>query len=641
MRNAVSLIVVLAAFAAGGVLGYMLKDDGGAGGRVMRTVVERPAEAAPKLDREDSRSLRDYLETMPTDPVPSGNGRLTGHVKTRDGKPLSGVEVVATPMRKRRWPKRSRALARRPESNLVESVQNIVGYTRWARDGARVATSADDGSYAVEGLGDVDYSIQAFRSGYSLRPQGRGQFRAGATVDIEARAIVRIDMDVVMEGGAAPEKATINLSQRRGNGTSSSSQQWTPADPWIELDPGRFEIHASLSGDLGGKSEAQAVTVKEGDADVRLHFTIKMKPALRLKLEIPEALSPTYVQGWLLRAAGERVPSATDLSESGTRQSVHRGERVILWKDLKPGRYLVGAAFGSFQRPTATALIEVSSGLTEHVLAMPEPSGEGVLKVRLLNPEGKPAGTVQWSVEHRKGGSSRSGGQGSLMRADGVHILMDSHAGDFEGGTHTLYATSSEWGVLTTRFDPKSSAIIEMRFAKPAEVSGQITGYAGSGYEGKVRFQWEDPSNRPAHVWFHGASRIDDGGKLDMEPQQPGVRILALYIKAGRHGWSSLAEQTVSLRPGKQGVSIAMPALHSLRIVWTGDGKPQIALQPVLKPGGRKIHSASYQRKVGEDGVATFDALVAGRYTVVVYGKPMRGKSPQVDIPAQSEIRVP
>ena len=633
-------MVVLAAFAAGGVVGYMLKEDGAPAGRAGRTVIERPAEAAPKLDRESARSLREMLEALPIDPVPSGNGRVTGVVKTHDGKPLAGVEIVAMPHRERVWPKQSRAPARAPEPDLVEMIQQSVGRMRWRRAGSSKATSAADGSFILEGLGEVEYHLTGYCAGYRLRRKNHARVRAGATVEFEAKPLVRIEVDIVVEGSGAPDRANVRFTQRRGNSSTGSMQRWNPSDPWIELEPGRFELHAALQGELGGKSEVQHLTIKEGDADLRLSFTIKHKPALRLTVQVPDTLDVNYLQGWLLRAAGDKPPSAQELRESGVSKSVHRSERTMLWKDLEPGRYLVGATFGSFQQSCTTALVEVSTGLTQHLLDLPEPSGEGVIAVRLLDPDGEPAGVVRWTIAHRKGSWSSSGGRNSLVRKDGVHLLQSDDSGRFEGGVHTLTASSPSWGALSSTFDPTSSGVLEMRFAKPAEVVGQITGYAGSGYEGKVRFQVEDPANRPNHVWFHGKSRIDDSGKMQSDPQQPGDRILALYVKAGRHGWSPLAEQPVSLRPGKQSVVIAMPTLYSLRVVWGGEGKPQLGLQRVRPKGARRFSSGQRQTNVGKDGVATFKGLLPGRYTVFVYGG-WKGKRPVVEVPAQSEIRIP
>jgi len=633
-------MVVLAAFAAGGVVGFMLKEDGAPAGRAARTVIEQPAEAAPTLDRESARSLREMLEALPIDPVPTGNGRVTGVVKTDDGNPLAGVEFVAMPNRQRVWTKRSRAPARPPEPDLVGMVQQSVSYARWSRDGARKATSAADGSFALEGLGDVEYHLSGYSAGYRLQRKDRGTVRAGAAVEFEAKPLVRIEVDIAVEGSGAPEKANVHFTQRRGNGSSGSSQRWTPSEPWIELEPGRFEIHASLEGELGGKSEVQHLTIKEGDTDLRLSLTIKLKPALRLTIQVPDTIDVSYLQGWLLRAAGDNPPSCEELRNSGVRQSAHRSQRTMLWKDLEPGRYLVGATFGAFQQSATTALVEVSTGLTEHLIDLPEPSGEGVIRVRLLDPDGAPAGGVQWTIAHRKGGSSSSGGQNSLVRKDGIHLLSAGNMGPFEGGVHTITASTPTWGALSSLFDPTSSGVLEMRFAKPAEVVGQITGYAGSGYEGKVRFQFEDPANRPQHVWFHGKSRIDDSGKMQFDPQQPGERVLALYVKAGRHDMSPLAEQPVSLRPGKQSVMIAMPTLYSLRVVWGGEGKPQVGLQRVRPKGARRFHSGQRQTNVGKDGVVTFKGLMPGRYTVFVYGA-RKGKRPVVEIPAQSEIRIP
>ena len=229
-------MVVLATFAAGGVLGYMLKEDGAAGGRAGRVVVERTASEAPKLDREQAQSLRDLLEALPIDPVPTGNGRVTGIVKTHDGKPLAGVEIVAMPSRQRAWAKRSRAPARPPEPDLVELVQRSVGAARWRRDGASKATSAADGSFSLEGLGEVEYHLSGYRAGYRLQRKNHKSVRAGATVEFEAKPLMRIEVDVAVEGSGAPEKANVHFTQRRGNSSTGSMQRWVPSVPWIELE---------------------------------------------------------------------------------------------------------------------------------------------------------------------------------------------------------------------------------------------------------------------------------------------------------------------------------------------------------------------------------------------------------------------
>ncbi len=61
-------------------------------------------------------------------------------------------------------------------------------------------------------------------------------------------------------------------------------------------------------------------------------------------------------------------------------------------RNLQPGRYMLGASFGSMEAAMTTAVVEVGAGLLEHTLALAEPSGAGVVRVRLLGPDGEPSG---------------------------------------------------------------------------------------------------------------------------------------------------------------------------------------------------------------------------------------------------------
>ncbi|MHC4848112.1 MAG: carboxypeptidase-like regulatory domain-containing protein, partial [Planctomycetota bacterium] len=513
------IVLVVAAFAAGLGLGLILQDD--ASVRTTRVVVEQPArEPTPQLDRARTQSLRELLEAIPIDRVPSGNGAITGRVLTQDGNPLPGAVVLARPHRSSTGKKR--ATGQRPEIDIVKLVEDRVRSARWTRDGSREATSDEGGRYSINGLGESIYYLHAYAAGYTIQPKGHSRLGPGGTLDFEARPSVRADVDVVVAGAGPPESANIFITQRHDSGIRSNLARWTRKQPWIELSPGTFELRAELTGELGGKSESQTVTVEEGDHDLRLSFSVTVKPALRLQVKVPANLPRVSIAGWLIRVPPGRTVTPRELKANGVGK-FHAGTGdKMLWKDLEPGRYFVGAGFGAGGDPSATVLVDVAHGITDHTLELSEPSGEGVVKVRLLSPDGEPVDHASWRIAHRSEGSSTSTGTTSLYRADGTHILIDSRASEFEGGTHTIEAQAGKWGKASSEFDPKSTAILELRFAKPAEPEGRISGYRGSRYEGRVRFQWEDVGRRSSHAWFSGASNIDDEGRMKLRPQQPG-----------------------------------------------------------------------------------------------------------------------
>jgi hypothetical protein len=632
------IVLVVAAFAAGLGLGLILQGE--ASVRTTRVVVEQPTrEPTPRLDRARAQSLRELLEAIPIGPVPSGSGAITGRIITQDGSPLPGAVVLARPHRSSET--RKGAPGHRPELDLVKLVEERVRRARWARDGSREATSDDGGSYSITGLGKSIYYLRAYADGYTIHAKGRSRLVPGGTLDFEARPIVRADVDLIVAGAGPPERADIFITRRFDGGTNSTMAIWTRQEPWIALGPGTFELYAELPGELGGKSETQTVTVKQGDVGRHFSFTVVVKPALRLHVKAPANLPRVSVTGWLLRVPPERTFTPQELKANGDRRHHAGTGDAMLWKDLEPGRYLVGAAFGSRGDPPETALVDVSSGIVDHTLELAEPSGEGVVKVRLLSPDGEPVDHASWRIAHRSEGSSTSSGTTSLYREDGVHILIDNRASEFEGGTHTIEAQAGKWGKVSSEFDPKTTAILELRFAKPAQPDGLISGYRGSGYEGRVRFHWEDVGRRSSRAWFSGTSNIDDEGRMKLRSQQPGERVLVLYVSAGKHSWLRVAERTVALRSGPQSIEIPMPTLHVLNVVWSGRGKPQIGLSRQASDfKTQRVVSGHTRRKVGDDGVARFDGLLPGRYRVSVSGTSTT-HLPTIEIPAQSEIRLP
>ena len=214
------IVLVVAAFAAGLGLGLILQDE--AGVRTARVVVEQPVrETTPRLDRARAQSLRELLEAIPIDRVPSGNGAITGQVLTQNGNPLAGAVVLARPHRSSATKKSTSG--QRPELDLVKLVEERVRWARWTRDGSREATTDEGGNYSITGLGKSIYYLRAYADGYTIQAKGRSRLVPGGTLDFEARPAIRVDVDVVVAGAGPPESATIFITQR-GDGKHQIDQ---------------------------------------------------------------------------------------------------------------------------------------------------------------------------------------------------------------------------------------------------------------------------------------------------------------------------------------------------------------------------------------------------------------------------------
>ncbi|MEM8883517.1 MAG: hypothetical protein AAGD14_05585 [Planctomycetota bacterium] len=632
----ITIGLILAAFGVGIGLGYLLGQDGDSSSRSGRTVVERPAAATAPMSARETQSLREMLDRIPVPTPARGAGRITGTVRNKQGDPITGVLVVALPIAEQVYRKSSRAPSAPSEPDLVKMVEESVRRVR-ARRAARVeARSGADGAFALEGIGSAEQSVQAYAEGYRFRP---GKAKAGGSVDLVGEPVIRVDVDVVVEGSGPPERANILVRSSGGPGGSQRIERWSRLDPWIEIAPGRYEFTAALQGELGGKSPPQTVTFKAGESPPLLRFMIKMMPALRVTVARAPMLQESRLYGWVIPWKRETFPSAQQLRSHNKQKWVQGGQHQLTWKELKVGRYCVGVAYAWQQEPVMR-LVELGGGLNEEAIELPEPSGPGFLKLRLLDPEGEPVHAEQWMYYRSHKGGSSSGGISPLRRSDGVLLMPIGDDGQFKNGTHRLEATHAVHGSLSLTFEPGTKEILDLRYEQACQPVGTIRGYAGNEYQDRIRFRWHEPGKEPPHVWFHGESLIEDDGTMRLPPQQPGTRVLALYVSSNQNSWMRIAQRELNLRPGKQDVSIDMPALHKLRIVWAGEPKKQtFALRPRNERAKRRHYSAQ-QMQSDAHGVVVFDGLPAGRYEVQKYGAALK-ENPIIEIPATSELRLP
>ena len=91
----------------------------------------------------------------------------------------------------------------------------------------------------------------------------------------------------------------------------------------------------------------------------------------------------------------------------------------------------------------------------------------------------------------------------------------------------------------------------------------------------------------------------------------------------------------VTVRAGEQSVALAIPPLHSLRITWTGAGRPGYLLWKVDPPGPR------FRCIADNNGVGLFRDLPPGKYEIRISNLERNVPLRTVMIPETAELTLP
>jgi hypothetical protein len=618
-----SLLLTAVAFAAGLGLGYLLQ-PAPARDRAARSVPVEPS-PVPLVAADPAARSPSPLPT-PLPEIPRGDGSIHGRILDDTGLPIADVLVVAVPVEERRSAKSPKGLEAPLDRDLDEMSDDLVARERWRREARRTARTNADGLYEVTGLAPVKWSLQAYKKGYQLQPQGRGNAWAaecGSSVDFTGMPIVRADVDVRTADGSRPPSATIAVQIRRGNSTSGTSEAWLPSEPWIEVRPGTCEMTASTD---TAKSATQTVTI-DAESPAPLFFQLEERPGLRVRVIRPDDLPMIQPEVMALRFSGGKPPDPTRLRREGIRTTGPRHVDVTALQDLEPGTYLVGAAY-SYDAPVAvTKVVEVAAGVTEHELRLPPPDTKDYLTVHVRDPDGGPPGPLQFTLACRAARRNTSNGANALFRADGAYLVRRlSPEGEEGGSTHSIIAEGA-LGQVEQVYDPSDAREILLQFQRPAFLDVAIEGYVGSPHAGWLQLGLVIRAERGRSYRLDRPP--DAKGSCRLGPVQPGSYDLVLLTSPARFTTST---QPVELRSGDQAVTIGVPALHAVTVRWPGKGTRTFTLRRVDGAGG------SLQRDVTEEGT-TLERLPSGRYRVLVHSTSAQ-EPVEFDVPAQAAIEI-
>jgi hypothetical protein len=663
----------IATYVAGGGASSRLEVAGAKEGRAPRvdgsaseapTAAEIPPLAEPTRTSDDGPSdsaapadvVADATELARRAPTPTrrgGSKSIVGRVADRDGNPLGGVVIRARRTEDSgRTPGRSRAgEGAPPDSTLEQAVRSAVeGF--YAREADRRETkSGSDGTYAFRDLREGTWWIEAWAEGFQLEraDAARGGVTPDATVDLKATPIVRVRVAVALADGTPAPKAAV-LCRRLGEKSFRRSELWSLDQPLFPLEPGAWEVRASLGDPETGPpwpdalvSDVLPITTAAGVAPPDLSLRLHGSPGIRGRVRLPAGSSRNAVVVKVAPLPANVPPDLASLASDHEATNVWSHDGVFVFRDLAPGRYVVGASRGWNERIAAHAVVEVRDSMVEQDLEVPPLDPSRCLVVRVTGPEGHPLENVTFELrtEVPNGGSSSRQVQAERkptgnfwVPLDPVDAMPDLTAPWKNGLRASLVASVEGLGSRTGEFTAGQRAL-EIAFTSPALLNATVAGFVGSGLEGRLHLSLVRPQDDGSRTWSSHDTGLAADGTEKFGPVEPGAWRLVLELQpSGGNRWErqQVAALDVSLVAGENAATIALPQVHTLTLQFEeGGGWAQ-----VKRVGGSMESGRSAQ--VDESGKLVVEGLVAGEYEVTSMGPGEQGIM-RVHVPASGTVR--
>lgn len=568
-------------------------------------------------------SLAEALATVSGEFFESGDGEIFGTVRTEAGDPIPGAKVVgligsSPPQAK---PAADPKSSGQGDESLEARVRRDVRYYRWKEAQRREGVTDEEGRFELSGLLNSTYRVEVELDGYQFElVSGRGAYQSqpGDVLDFVGIPMIELPVEVVDASGQRVESAVFVVGRGR---STESSESWSAEKPSLKLRAGTYRLRAQSGTEHDSKlqSEVQRVTLTElGDA-VPMRFVLNSRTGVRGVVRTPEAHRPDDLSiRWVRLKPGQEVDLDT-LAHEGQSTWVSEGSFSVF--DLAPGSYVFGAS-RSYDRVDEATRVEVRLGqISEIELVLPEISLSEVVRVRVINPHGRhvPRRELRLAVRCEHEGGHSSGGQ-LMPQSDGTYWILlsktsrDVFAGRKEGALFVV-ATSETYGTTMVPVSPGFRGVLDVEFRAPSLVTVTIPGYLGSGYEGQVSVSLE----RSQEELEHGGSGLQEtvglDGAAELGPVEPGVYRVALLCESN---W--VGEREVTLGPGENQVSFAMPSLHRVTVQFGPEAAGSGANLTPVEGGNR-----SYYGAIGESGRAEFDGVVGGEYRIQYWGQSGQG----------------
>jgi len=645
-----------------GLAGGLMLDTGGSevGPRILPAAepARDPALSLPEPPSVPTPPRVSAAQTLPSPPIeaspdwiarlesnvplpPRGRGRIIGRVLTEDGAPLTGVLVRAMGR-----PKSPLGRTRRPggsldEPDLEEKIRDVVAEHRWIL-ATRTETRTDsNGVFVLEDLPDAMFSLVAGLDGYDIQAWGRaGGLLPGAEVEFRAAQVVDVPVALFSPNGESPPRARVSFE---GSGRRTTAL-WTPQEPTVRVRPGTYRVDGSTDDPSPATASLEAVTLEIGRAPPPVTLRLLARRGIRGKVLFPDDEEPEAALVSLVPLSPTPQDEEERLWGSGDRKSVHRRQGYAFeFLDLDPGTYVLGVARRHRDPLVAEETVQVTDRLVERDLAVPRLDPREVLVLHVLDPEGRPLREVEIEAGTRGRGRVSSGSAATVLRSDGSYLVLHpprEPSGDSREGTDFVRVHSRRYGSEEVEYRRDRDSEVVVRLEEPATLEVTLLAYLGSGFWGlRGRLQ---PAAAFEQRWGRfqpGRPDVDPNmeGRLRFGPVQPGRYVVELRIPSKPGTWFTVATQEATLVSGENRISLGLPTLHRLVVVFEGAAPPQPLILQTVDPTGADVF---IHGEVGDDGRATFERLPAGEYWVALGGQRVRSMRASLPGPEVVTFRV-
>lgn len=580
----------------------------------------------------------------------SGEGKIWGEVRTKDGEPLADVTLILT--RNQPWsgPAQYPAVGRAaPEVETLDSALRTSA-DHWAMRRATRSRVRTDAEGAYEFLGLVEggeYSIEGYLEGLSIETKS-SSVQVGERCDLVGARISALTIEVVDVDGEVVPEARISLKAESNH--SGLSHDWKATDPPLGLLAGIYEVIAfgevqftsgrSNSEDANLKSETVTVRVPEnGSETVRLI----LKPVVGVRGRVIGG-DKEWIEVKLIDLASADQFDEEALASSST-DTYARG-RKFHFHDLAPGTYAVGIAQGR-KRVSVHQVVEVTDGMAVADLVVPEADPNMQLRLTVLDPDGASLPGVEIGVTRRSGNGSTSHGSRSVPSENGVYV-MDATSGLEEffdpwppKTTYSLTLEHSSYGTVSVEVEEGTRELTH-QYQLPATLIAEVAGYATSDMRGKLVV---NAVMKTEDTW-RGRGRnehpVGADGRAEIVGLVPGKYTVSLGVKTDEWRTTTVSTQSVVLAVGETVVRFPIPVLHKVRVL-AGDLEPgtNMWMNRKTDESGMLFGGNSQNVEVDADGVAVFENLSAGTYELRANGSMGRMT---IDVPCGDvvfEVREP
>ena len=522
-----------------------------------------------------------------------------------------------------------------PDPDTPEQLQVYLEDVALRRSMRREAVTDEKGEFTLAGLLDDRYSLHAYLKGWSFdpdQPDLRWSARPGVIADFTGKRVVLLPIDVRLSDGTQPKRAQINITVHN----DSRAERWAPERSELRLGAGSYSMSATAGDHEEWRSEAQNVVLKEGATPSQITFRLNARTGIHGRIVVPKGYAIDSVSVFALRYAGTAVPEESALRNGQNNWASAWNGYEFNFFDLAAGNYLIGA--GTWETIFSSKSVEVAAGaITEMTLEITD-SGATGLVVKVVAPDGAPVADAQ--VRVFAAGAQWDSPEGFSVRPkkDGAWVVVPKKDAPSDLKDWFVQAYSERYGEKAVAMPSGAAGELKIDMLEPASLDVTITGYAGTNLEGRLRVEAKPLSTKESQkrvYYSRGDHPVGPDGKVTLKPLQPGRYRVDILYSQERWAGSSLDHQDVEIAPGANAVTIAAPAVYSLSVVVAGEADAQLNMQMIGGSGEERWSRA----KVGPDGTATFEGLIAGTYRLMLYGgKGRRQRSMKVTVPAAGAV---